>query len=245
MKQTLEQQEKKSTEEVPVTAPIFEQINDAPEAGEKDIHHDKMPKAHKQLQQVTMMMQQLGEVKEILENDLTQKDETNNNDFAGILKQDLEEDSVKINKETLEGLMKNPSDPKYQLQAKTIERLQNLTEEDKTELQELVMQRNSTHDKVDWGDKFMDFAEDVWEVITGFFKKHDEEIDKGIEAGANHLKKKVDEHVDNKYIAKLVNLVIEEGSTFLQDIYEPEDHDTTVAQQVAGDTLPQQELQDV
>ena len=149
MKQTLEQQKKKSTQEVPVIEPIFEQINDAPEAIEKDIDHDKMPKANKQLQQVTKMMQKLGEVKEILENDLTQKDETNNNDFAGKLKQDLEEDSVKINKETLEGLMKNPSDSKYQLQAKTIERLQNLTEEDKTELQELVMQRNSTHDKVD------------------------------------------------------------------------------------------------
>lgn len=245
MKKTLEQQEKKPTEEATVTAPIFEQINNSAEVIEKDIHHDKMLKATKQLQQVTMMTQQLCEVKEILENHLTQKDETNNNEFAGILKQDLEEDSVKINKETLEGLMKNPSDPKYQLQAKTIERLQNLTEEDKTELQELVMQRSSTHDEVDWGDKFMDCAEDVWEVITGFFKKHDEEIDKGIEAGANHLKKKVDEYVDNKYIAKLVTLVIKECSNFLQDIYEPEDHETTVAQQVAGDTLPQQELQEL
>ena len=239
MKKTPEQQEKKPTKEVPVTAPIFEQKNNSTEVIEKDIHHDKMPKATKQLQQVTMMMQKLCEVKEILENHLT-------HEFAGMLKQDLQEDKVECeNKEQLKAILDDPSNPKYQLQAKTIERLQNLTEEDKTELQELVMQRSSTHDEVDWGDKFMDFAEDVWEVITGFFKKHDEEIDKGIEAGANHLKEKVDEHVDNKYIAKLVISVIEEGSTFLQGIYKPEDHDTTVAQQVAGDTLPQQELQEL
>jgi hypothetical protein len=246
MKQILEQEEKKSTEEVPVKAPIFEQINDAPEAIKKDIHHDKMQKAQK-LQQVTIMTQKLGKVKEILENNLTQKDETNNDYFADILKQDLEEDSVKITKETLDGLMKNPSDPKYKLQAKTIERLQNLTEEDQTELKELVIQRNSTHDKFDfgWGEKFMDFAEDVWEVITGLVKKHDEDIDKGIQAGANYLEKKVDEHFDNEYLTELLKSVIEQGSAILQDFYELEDHETTVAQQVAGETLPQQELQEL